>query len=451
MASICNDPKGCRRILFVDPDGKRQSIRLGRVSKRTAESMKFRIEQLLEVRQFGRAMESDLAEWVKGLELSLGKKLARRGLIPKPDDDPTVTLRTWLDAWKARRKGDYKPASLIAWGQVIDALAKHFGDDCALDSIDPAKAESFRQSMIKSDLRATTIHKRLQHARMFFADAVREGVVGSNPFEFVRHRPGDASERRQYVPEADVMRVIEFAPTSTWKLLIALSRFGGLRVPSEALSLRWADIDWERQRITVPSPKTEHIAGRGYRVIPLFPVLRPYLDAAWEAATEGADYIFPEEIRKRALGPGGWANANLRTMLSKFIRRAGVESWSRLWHSMRASCESDLARRFPLAVVCKWLGNTQAVALRHYIDVTDDDFRKALEATESGNPKAAQKAAQQVTAVMRNEWQTFTGEKKETPGFPGFSEPCETMQGCTVEVNGLEPMTLCLQSRCSPN
>ena len=451
MASICNDPKGCRRILFVDPDGKRQSIRLGRVSKRTAESMKFRIEQLLEVRQFGRAMESDLAEWVKGLELSLGKKLARRGLIPKPDDDPTVTLRTWLDAWKARRKGDYKPASLIAWGQVIDALAKHFGDDCALDSIDPAKAESFRQSMIKSDLRATTIHKRLQHARMFFADAVREGVVGSNPFEFVRHRPGDASERRQYVPEADVMRVIEFAPTSTWKLLIALSRFGGLRVPSEALSLRWADIDWERQRITVPSPKTEHIAGRGYRVIPLFPVLRPYLDAAWAEAPEGAEYIIPEEVRNRAQGPGGWANANLRTQLQKIIRRAGVESWSRLWHSMRASCESDLARRFPLAVVCKWLGNTQAVALRHYIDVTDDDFRKALEATESGNPKAAQKAAQQVTAVMRNEWQTFTGEKKETPGFPGFSEPCETMQGCTVEVNGLEPMTLCLQSRCSPN
>jgi len=413
--------------------------------------MKFRIEQLLEVRQFGRAMESDLAEWVKGLELSLGKKLARRGLIPKPDDDPTVTLRTWLDAWKARRKGDYKPASLIAWGQVIDALAKHFGDDCALDSIDPAKAESFRQSMIKSDLRATTIHKRLQHARMFFADAVREGVVGSNPFEFVRHRPGDASERRQYVPEADVMRVIEFAPTSTWKLLIALSRFGGLRVPSEALSLRWADIDWERQRITVPSPKTEHIAGRGYRVIPLFPVLRPYLDAAWAEAPEGAEYIIPEEVRNRAQGPGGWANANLRTQLQKIIRRAGVESWSRLWHSMRASCESDLARRFPLAVVCKWLGNTQAVALRHYIDVTDDDFRKALEATESGNPKAAQKAAQQVTAVMRNEWQTFTGEKKETPGFPGFSEPCETMQGCTVEVNGLEPMTLCLQSRCSPN
>jgi integrase len=406
--------------------------------------MKYRVEQLLEIRQFGRAMESDLAEWVKGLDLTLAKKLARVGLIPDPKGESVTSLGTFLDGWLSRRKGDYKVSSVIAWRQVVEGLKRYFGATTPLPDITPDKAESFRRFLIESGLRATTIQKRLQHARMFFADATRQKLIPTNPFAHVRHRLGDVSERRQYVPEADVLRVIEFAPTATWKLLIALSRFGGLRVPSEALSLRWADIDWERQRITVPSPKTEHIAGRGYRVIPLFPVLRPYLDAAWEAATEGADYIFPEEIRKRALGPGGWANANLRTMLSKFIRRAGVESWSRLWHSMRASCESDLARRFPLAVVCKWLGNTQAVALRHYIDVTDDDFRKALEATESGNPKAAQKAAQQVTAVMRNEWQTFISDKKETPGFPGFSEPCELMQGCTVEDNGLEPMTSCM-------
>ena len=35
----------------------------------------------------------------------------------------------------------------------------------------------------------------------------------------------------------------------------------GLRVPSEPLGLRWADVDWERTRITVGSPKTEHIEG----------------------------------------------------------------------------------------------------------------------------------------------------------------------------------------------
>lgn len=239
------------------------------------------------------------------------------------------------------------------------------GNDCPLADVTPAKGEAFRQSMLSAELRATTIHKRLQHARMLFAHAKRQGLVETNPFDFVSHRPGDASERRAYVPAADVQRAIEHAPNGTWKLLIALSRFAGLRVPSEALSLRWQDVDWERGRLTVPSPKTQHLAGKSYRVIPLFPALRPYLEAAFDAAPEGAEYVIPEEYRKRAQGPGGWANANLRTTLEKIVRRAGLETWPRLWHSMRASCESDLARQFPLAVVAKWLGNTQAVAMRH--------------------------------------------------------------------------------------
>src|SRR5262249_19542247 len=249
-----------------------------------------------------------------------------------------------------------------------------------LEKVTQADGEAFRQSMLKSELRATTIHKRLQHARMFFAHAKRQGLVTANPFEFVRHRPGDASERRASVPPARVMRGSAQAPNDTWKLLIALSRFAGLRVPSEALSLRWQDVDWERQRLTIPSPKTEHLAGRGYRVIPLFPELWPYLESAWDKAPEGAEYVIPEEYRRRAQGPAGWANANLRTTLGKIIRRAGLEPWTRLWHSMRASCETDLARQFPLAVVAKWLGNTQAVAMRHYVDVTDADFEKAVKA-----------------------------------------------------------------------
>ena len=48
MASIARDKNGRRRILFVAPDGKRPTIRLGKVSQRTAEAIKYRVEQLLE-------------------------------------------------------------------------------------------------------------------------------------------------------------------------------------------------------------------------------------------------------------------------------------------------------------------------------------------------------------------------------------------------------------------
>lgn len=298
----------------------------------------------------------------------MADKIALAGLIASREPEPAVKLGPRLASWLASRRSNFKPGSLISWGQVVSALTKFLGADCSIVAVTPEQAEGFRQSMLAAGLRATTISKRLQHARMSFNHAKRQGLVERNPFEFVRHRSGDASERRAYVPTGELLRVFEFAPNTTWKLLIALNRFAGLRVPSEALSLRSRDVDWERGRLTVPSPKTQHLAGRGYRVIPLFPEVRPFLEAAWDQAPEGAEYVIPEKYRRRAQGPVDWANANLRTRLEKVIRRAGLETWPRLWHLMRASCETDLARKFPLAVSAKWLGNTQAVAMRHFVE-----------------------------------------------------------------------------------
>jgi len=437
MASIARDKNGTRRILFVAPDGRRPTIRLGKVSQRAAEAVKFRVEQLLAAKLTGHAVEADTARWLAQLDPAVADKLARVGLIPNPKAKPT--LGAFLQAWLAARKGDYKPASLTSWGQVIKALTKFLGADCLLEDVTPAKAEAFRQSMLAGGLRPTTIHKRLQHARMFFTHAKQQGLVTENPFEFVRHRPGDASERRAYVPAADVLRVIEHAPNDTWKLLIALSRFAGLRVPSEALSLRWQDVDWERGRLTVPSPKTQHLAGRSYRVIPLFPAVRPFLEAAWDEAPDGAEYVVPEEYRRRAQGPRGWANANLRTTLKKVVRRAGLEPWSRLWHSMRASCETDLARQFPLAVVAKWLGNTQAVAMRHYVDVTDADFERAILGDAPATQEAAQNAAQHAHAMDRSEPQPAKIAHEKTPVLQGSASSCDTLQNRGVEAAGIEP------------
>src|SRR3954469_19277869 len=75
------------------------------------------------------------------------------------------------------------------------------------------------------------------------------------------------------------------------------------------------------------------------------------------------------------------------------IRRAGVEPWPRVWHSMRASCESDLAQSFPLAVVTKWLGNTPSVALRHYVDPTEAAYTQAASWVPGGGAKSGAPAA----------------------------------------------------------
>src|SRR5262249_36515537 len=75
-------------------------------------------------------------------------------------------------------------------------------------------------------------------------------------------------------------RVLAGCPDLEWRLLLALARYGGLRTPSEPLTLEWPDVNWERQRIRVIAPKTKHEDG-GERWIPLFPELLPHLEEAF--------------------------------------------------------------------------------------------------------------------------------------------------------------------------
>src|SRR6266849_6310224 len=63
MASICDDPKGFRRILFVDKAGKRKCIRLGKMPKRLADETKTKVESLNAAAISGHSIDGESAEW----------------------------------------------------------------------------------------------------------------------------------------------------------------------------------------------------------------------------------------------------------------------------------------------------------------------------------------------------------------------------------------------------
>ena len=137
----------------------------------------------------------------------------------------------------------------------------------------------------------------------------------------------DASYLR-FIGRADAQRVLDACPDAEWRVIFALSRYGGLRCPSEHLSLRWSDIQWDRDRMRVPSPKTAHHPGGESRLVPLFSELLPHLREAFEQAPPGAEFVIT-----RCRGGG----ANLRTTLTKIIRRAGLEPWPKLFHNLRST------------------------------------------------------------------------------------------------------------------
>ena len=173
--------------------------------------------------------------------------------------------------------------------------------------------------------------------------------------------------RKQYLPAEDVEKVIGFSPDAEWRLIIALSRFAGLRCPSETLKMKWSDVDWEQNRMTVHSKKTAK-QGKPHRMIPIFTKLRLYLEEAFEAAEEGVEHI---------IGRYRDSETNLRTQLHRYIRKAGLEPWQRAFHQMRASCQTDLERHHGLHAAAAWLGNSPSVAAEHYLSVHPDAFAAA--------------------------------------------------------------------------
>ncbi len=225
------------------------------------------------------------------------------------------------------------------------------------------------------------------------------------------------TDRFYFVNRADSQKVLDACPDAQWRLLFALSRYGGLRCPSEHLALRWGDIDWERGRMTVHSPKTERHEGKASRVVPIFPELRPQLEAVFDAAAEGTEFVI---TRYRD------SNSNLRTQLNRIIRKAGLTPWPKLFQNLRSTRQTELAEKFPSHVVCAWMGNSREVAREHYLQTTDEHFEKAAHI-------AAQSGANQ----------TGPEGTQETPQ----TEKCFTvassqlLSACTVGGTGLEPVT----------
>ena len=381
MASLINRPGGERWLQFVGHDEKRKTLRLGRIPKKAAESIRTHVEALLEARRLGQPVRRETAAWLESIGEGLGAKLVRCGLV---EGKPTVTLGKLTSAFLETHGQRAKPASIVVGRHTIRHLHQCFGPNTNVGALTPEDGERFHRFLIGEGLADSTISKRLAFGRQVLRFGVRMGRLERNVLEGVTHRGGDAAKRRVYVPVETVERALEECPDRYWRLLLALGRFNALRIPSEAISLQWENVDWQRNRLTIASPKTEG-RGKPFRVAPLFPMTRPYLEEVWQSAREGEEYVFPLKWRKRAECPNGWVNANLRTQFQRILRRAGIPPWPRPMHALRSSCVSDLAAEFPLATVIKWAGHTADISLKHYIDPTDELFDRAT----SWRPKSA--------------------------------------------------------------
>lgn len=431
MASISREAGGKKTIQFAAGDGRRKSIRLGKASMKTAEAVKVRVEILSAAVDAGHPPDAETLVWLEGLTERMTNKLANVGLVERRRD---VTLKEFLDEYAAGRT-DVKASTKTFQSHTQRNLLDYFGENKPLREITPGDADQWRTHLIGTEnLADNTVRRRCSMAKQLFKAGVRRRFISANPFADLTGSVRANPSRFYFVTREEADKVLEACPDDEWRLLFALSRYGGLRCPSEHLSLKWGDIDWENGRIRVHSPKTEHHVGGESRMIPLFPELRPYLDRLFDKADEGPEHIITR-YRDRT--------QNLRTHLERIIKRAGLKPWPKLFQNLRSTRETELAETFPMHVVCAWIGNSQAVAAKHYLQVTDSHFAQG---SALQNPVQSNAVLTGNASHEREDSDCDDSDAHEkTSEIPEVSTDCDAsrdeIQYCQVGDAGLEPAT----------
>ncbi|GIW99372.1 MAG: hypothetical protein KatS3mg111_2705 [Pirellulaceae bacterium] len=84
-----------------------------------------------------------------------------------------------------------------------------------------------------------------------FVQAVKDRLLEESPHAACQSGEGIKPDRMAYIDAQTAQRVLEACPDADWRAIFVRCRWAGLRRPSKALRLKWADIDFTTG---VPAP-----------------------------------------------------------------------------------------------------------------------------------------------------------------------------------------------------
>lgn len=350
---------------FYLPNKKKVKFAVGNISRRNAEKLRDKIETLINCLKVGVPFDENIEKWLVSISGSrIYRILVKYGLL---QNNTPQELEPFIAEYIDMRS-DIKDSSRTHMLNCKSRIVDFFGPKILLHKIHEGDAEKFRNHLLEKFSKATagrTIVSTIQ----YFDYGVKCRLIQKNPFKGLRVPKQVNHSRKHFVDKETALKVIEALGKTSDKLIFAFARFGGLRIPSEVLHMRWADIDWANGKILVRSPKTEHHEGKDKRFIPLFPEIRKILEIAWAEKNPTAEMVFPG--MKSSAVP-------LRVRILKTMNSIGISRWPKLFVNLRSSCETDLADKFPIQVVTDWIGHTPSIAQAHYLQILDSHWQNAI-------------------------------------------------------------------------
>lgn len=220
-------------------------------------------------------------------------------------------------------------------------------------------------SKTSREMGSVTVDMHIRNSRTIFNHAVNDDIILFNPFDRLS-KTVKAERAWHYVSGNEYEKLVDFAPNVNWQLLISLCRLAGLR-RGEALNLEWSDVNWESNHIRIIAKEEWQPKDKKSRRVPICPELQKLLLEAYDRA---------KPRQKRIIE--GIAVVNLWRDFNVVRRRAGVDKYSKPFHTLRKSCITDWAASYPAHVVKAWAGHSSLETTdRYYLQVPEAEYERA--------------------------------------------------------------------------
>jgi integrase len=210
------------------------------------------------------------------LKSALAAAVARGEYAPISRVTLAEYLPEWLSTYGGRTSRGLRAQTRLEYQQGLERHALPLRPH-TVSRDRTARDQALHRDADREGFSSSSVRRRLAPLRAFLATAVEDGLIRSNPGAGVRvpRSPADRidHDHSKALNEDELRRLLHELPTGS-RLFVEFLAHTGLRF-SEAIGVRWGDVDFEQRRLHVrrrlyhgiDAPKSRY----GRHAIPLSP------------------------------------------------------------------------------------------------------------------------------------------------------------------------------------
>jgi integrase len=310
-------------------------------------------ERLTDAREWAKTIEADMK---KGRHFGQSKRHTFADLADEygPHAKDKVRLKYWRAAFGSDLLADITP------DRIAKQRDKLLAEETPRFATPPTGDETADAKRAKKKRSGPTVNRFVAALSVCLAHGVKElRWLEKNPCELVK-KPKENRGRVRFLSDDERGKLLDACrPHPDLYLALVLSLTTGAR-QAEVMSLRWGQIDFNRQVITLHATKNGE-----RRALPLVGEAFTLLQARSKVRSLKDDRIFPPTGRAKKA-----AYIHLRAPWEAALKVAGITDFH--WHDLRHTAASYLAMSgVSLVEIAKVLGHRTLAMVARYLHLSD--------------------------------------------------------------------------------